>query len=257
VARRARPRSAGFGPRGLEAAGSHRGALRGGGTLPASGSGGGALPATGARSTGRDASAGGSPGFGSDSAALTAAVQYARSHGGGTVAVESQGSAAAAILAGQSDLAGLGGFSGVESSVSVRWLATEVRDGHLRWLLADTSSRGGLGGFGGGTPLGSAGTGSRAGGFGSGSHIPFGPGGGSGSGSHIPFGPGGGSTRGGPRGFSVGRTGSQRAFTAAEKVARKVTITVDGTTVTLYDLQGKAAAILADAERSRSATRAA
>ncbi len=120
------------------------------GGRPAAHSGGAAWRAPGG-SSGRTGSssagalAGGGPSFGSDSSALTAAARYARSHGGGTVGVESQSSAAAAILAGSDNVAGLGGFSGVESSVSVRWLATQVRDGHLRWLLADSSSSGGLG----------------------------------------------------------------------------------------------------------------
>ena len=54
----------------------------------------------------------------------------------------------------------------------------------------------------------------------------------------------GGSRRGG---IADGRTGSAKAFAIAEKVGRKVTITVDGQTVTMYDLQGKASAILAAA----------
>jgi hypothetical protein len=169
---------------------------------------------------------GGGPSFGADSTELTAASRYARSHGGGTIGVESQSSAASAILAGSDNVAGLGGFSGVESTVSVRWLATEVRDGHLRWLLADSSSTGGFGG----RSFGSAG--------GSGGGGPFGGSRGSGSRS----------------GFSDGRTGSEKAFATAEKVARKVTITENGTTVTLYDLKGKAAAILAAAEGTSSSS---
>jgi 4-amino-4-deoxy-L-arabinose transferase-like glycosyltransferase len=169
----------------------------------------------------------GGPGFGSDSTSLTAASRYVRSHGGGTIGVESQSSAADAILAGASNLAGLGGFSGVESSVSVRWLAAEVRDGHLRWLVADSSGTGGIG-------RGSFG---RAGGFGGGSPLRNG---------RTPSGRGR-----GPR--SDGRTGSEKAFAIAEKVARKVKITSNGTTVTLYDLKGKAGAILA-AEGSSSSS---
>jgi hypothetical protein len=118
---------------------------------------------------------------------MSAAVAYAKAHGGGTIAVASQSSAASAIVASDSDVAGIGGFSGRESTVTVGWLAMEVKDGRLRWLL------------------------------------------------------GGASTGGGLRGDT--RTGSQRAIATAESVARKVT--VDG--VTLYDLQGKAAAILAAA----------
>jgi hypothetical protein len=46
------------------------------------------------------------------------------------------------------------------------------------------------------------------------------------------------------------RQGSRAAMAIAEKVGRKVTFTSNGTTVTMYDLKGKAAAILAAAGRS-------
>ena len=48
-------------------------------------------------------------------------------------------------------------------------------------------------------------------------------------------------------GLADGRSGSAKAFAIAEKVGRKVTLTVDGQTVTMYDLKGKASAILAAA----------
>ena len=80
-------------------------------------------------------------GFGGDGADLTAAVRYARAHGGGTVGVESQSGAAAAILSSNADVAGLGGFSGRESSVTPQWLAMEVRQGRLGWILAQGSQR--------------------------------------------------------------------------------------------------------------------
>jgi hypothetical protein len=127
--------------------------------------------------------------FGGDSAELTAALAYARSHGGGTVAVESQSTAASAILAGYDNVAGIGGFSGNESTVSAKWLAEMVKAGRLRYLLGGTS-----------------GTGSA---------------------------------------FSDGRQGSRAAIALAEKVARKITVTYDTQTLTLYDLHGKAAALLA------------
>jgi hypothetical protein len=73
--------------------------------------------------------------FGGQDAALTAAIRYAKAHGGGTIGVESQSSAAAAILSSHADVAGLGGFSGRESSVTTPWLASELRAGHLRWVL--------------------------------------------------------------------------------------------------------------------------
>jgi 4-amino-4-deoxy-L-arabinose transferase-like glycosyltransferase len=194
--------------------------------------------------------------FGGDSATLKAASKYAASHGGGTVAVESQSSAAAAIVAGERNVAGIGGFSGVESSVTPSWLATQVRAGRLRWIVADTG--GGLGGFGFAGGAGGSGTGAGVGGSGAGAGG-SGPGGGAGTGAGTGItglfgGSGGASGRsGGARGgaghggIADGRTGSAKAFSIAEKVGRKVTLTVDGQTVTMYDLQGKASAILAAA----------
>ncbi len=81
---------------------------------------------------------GGPGGFGGNDATLTAAVRYASAHGGGTIGVASQSSAAAAILASNANVAGLGGFSGRESSVSASWVAAEVASGRLRWIFADT-----------------------------------------------------------------------------------------------------------------------
>ncbi len=74
--------------------------------------------------------------FGGNSAELTAAVRYAKAHGGGTIGVSSQSSAAAAIVSSNADVAGLGGFSGRESSVTATWIASEVSGGHLRWVIA-------------------------------------------------------------------------------------------------------------------------
>jgi 4-amino-4-deoxy-L-arabinose transferase-like glycosyltransferase len=97
---------------------------------------GGGFPSRGAFGGGGGGGGGlGGGAFGGDSATLNAAVAYARSHGGGTIGVESQSTAAAVILSSDADVAGLGGFSGRESSVSVAWIATEVRSGRLRWLL--------------------------------------------------------------------------------------------------------------------------
>jgi hypothetical protein len=66
-------------------------------------------------------------------------VAYAKAHGGGTIGVSSQSTAAALILSENGNIAGLGGFSGRESSVTSAWLAQEVRNGHLRWIVADQS----------------------------------------------------------------------------------------------------------------------
>jgi 4-amino-4-deoxy-L-arabinose transferase-like glycosyltransferase len=86
--------------------------------------------------------AGGPGGFGGDSGGLNAAIRYAKAHGGGTIGVSSQSSAAAAILSSDANIAGLGGFSGRESSVTGSWLAQEVRSGHLRWVIVDNQGGG-------------------------------------------------------------------------------------------------------------------
>jgi 4-amino-4-deoxy-L-arabinose transferase-like glycosyltransferase len=116
--------SAGSGP----AAGPGAGA-GGAGRFGAGGPGGGGFGGAGGP--------GGGGGFGADSSTLTAAVKYAQAHGGGTVGVSSQSSAAAAILSSDANVAGLGGFSGRESSVTASWIAMEVRLGRLRWVLVD------------------------------------------------------------------------------------------------------------------------
>ena len=58
--------------------------------------------------------------------------------------VSSQSSAASAIIGQGAAVAGIGGFSGRESAVSVAWLAQEVRSGRIRWVLAEAlGARGG------------------------------------------------------------------------------------------------------------------
>jgi hypothetical protein len=59
--------------------------------------------------------------------------------------------AASAILRDHAEVAGIGGFSGRESGVSVTWLAAEVKAGKIRWVL-DQESPGGAGFGGGGLP---------------------------------------------------------------------------------------------------------
>ncbi len=56
----------------------------------------------------------------------------------------SQSSAAAAIVQSGANVAGLGGFSGRESTVSASWLAAEVKAGRLRFILADENGGGRL-----------------------------------------------------------------------------------------------------------------
>jgi hypothetical protein len=158
---------------------------------------GGSSSSTRPRLGGGQGGFGGGGMFGGNDASLQAAATYAKAHGGGTIGVESQESAASSIISSDADVAGLGGFSGRESTVSAQWLAMEVRAGRLRWILAEGTQGGGFGGFGG---------------------------------------------RGGD-----GRQGSAAAVAIAEKVGRKVTFTSGSTQVTMYDLQGKASAILAAA----------
>ena len=68
--------------------------------------------------------------FGGDSGALTAALAYAKRHGGGTVAVSSQsGARRRRSSTSGADVVALGGFSGRESEVDAAWLAEAVRDG--------------------------------------------------------------------------------------------------------------------------------
>ncbi len=76
-------------------------------------------------------------GFGARSPSLQVVIRYAASHGGGTIAVASQSTAAEAIISSNATVAGIGGFSGRESSISVSWLAGEVAAGRLRWVVGD------------------------------------------------------------------------------------------------------------------------
>jgi hypothetical protein len=73
-----------------------------------------------------------------DARSIAGVLAYVRRHGGGTIAVSSQSSAAAAIIEKNADVAGIGGFSGRESKVSASWLAEEVRSGRIRWVLAES-----------------------------------------------------------------------------------------------------------------------
>ncbi len=104
---------------------------------------GGSSPRAGAQRGGFGGPGGGGA-FGGNSASLTSALAYIKANGGGTLAVSSQSTAAAAIIASDAKIVGLGGFSGRESEVSVAWLADQVRDGKIRWVLADGSGGGGL-----------------------------------------------------------------------------------------------------------------
>ena len=70
-------------------------------------------------------------------------MAYARANGGGTVAIGGQQGAAGPIIDSGADVVAIGGFSGRESQVNADWLADAVRDGRVRWVLAD---QGGMGG---------------------------------------------------------------------------------------------------------------
>jgi hypothetical protein len=76
---------------------------------------------------------------------LTQVLSYIRAHGGGTLAVSSQTGASSAVIQSGADVAGIGGFSGRESSVTVSWLAQAVESGQIRWVLTDGSGGAGFG----------------------------------------------------------------------------------------------------------------
>jgi 4-amino-4-deoxy-L-arabinose transferase-like glycosyltransferase len=218
------------------------------GAAPGASRGGAAGGATTAGGPGAAGAAGGPGGgmFGGDSAGLQAAIKYAQAHGGGTIGVESQSSAAAAIVSSHANVAGLGGFSGRESSVTARWAAMEVGDGHLRWVIT-SSGPGGVGpsrsgaarpGFSlqglFGTSSGSAAAGAvRAAGF-------------------VPRGLGNsGATQRRFGGAADNRSGSQAALKVVAKTCRRVSLSgAVGSTTVMYDCRGRAAAILAAAGAS-------
>jgi hypothetical protein len=82
-------------------------------------------------------------------------LTYVKQHGGGTIAVSSQTSASPAIIASGAKVAGIGGFSGRESSVSTAWLAQRVRSGAIRWVLGEQSGTRSFRGLPGDTRAGS------------------------------------------------------------------------------------------------------
>jgi 4-amino-4-deoxy-L-arabinose transferase-like glycosyltransferase len=133
------------GPGGAAGSGSGTGLGGGGGAR----AGGVALFGPGGPPTGGAGPAGGvggpgGPGGGGGSLSK-AMLSYVKQHGGGTIAVESQSSAASAIINSGAKVAGIGGFSGRESDVSISWLAGEVSSGQIRWVLATGQSAAGAG----------------------------------------------------------------------------------------------------------------
>jgi 4-amino-4-deoxy-L-arabinose transferase-like glycosyltransferase len=140
------PASQGFGGRGGPGGGPG-GGFRGGRFAPGGGftpPGLGTQGGLGAPPSGGPAGGAGGGPFGGNSAEVTEALAYVRAHGGGTIAVSSQSSAATTIISSGGDVAGIGGFSGRESEVSLTWLADAVRSGKIRWVLTDGAG----GGFG-------------------------------------------------------------------------------------------------------------
>ena len=94
---------------------------------------------------------GGTGGFGAGGVP-SAVRSYVRAHGGGTIAVSSQSTAAEAIVTLHEDVAGIGGFSGRESDPSITWLSAEVASGRIRWVYGSDAG----GGFVDGRPGASA-----------------------------------------------------------------------------------------------------
>jgi 4-amino-4-deoxy-L-arabinose transferase-like glycosyltransferase len=179
-----------------------------GGTSATSG-----LPSTGTKGMTGGAMGGGPGGmFGGED--MTAIVEYTEEHGGGTIAVDSQSGAAASIIESGAEVAGIGGFSGKESSVSAEWLEERIESGAITWIYSS-----GLGGsMGGPTAMGGSETGSATEGALGGTTGE----GATGESATRGFGPGGegGSTSGGGRsGFGGGdtRTGSESAIDTVVK----------------------------------------
>ena len=172
---------AGGPPGGMPGGTAPRGRFAPGTAPPSAGAGRGNFGGRGAGG----ATAGGPFGGGES---LTAVLAYVKAHGGGTIGVSSQSTASSAIINSGAAVAGLGGFSGRESEVSVAWLADAVRDGRIRWVLAD-SAGGGMG--------------------------------------------------------RDGRTGSSTVMAAVAETCKAVTVSSSGTSATLYDCQGRAAALAA------------
>jgi 4-amino-4-deoxy-L-arabinose transferase-like glycosyltransferase len=189
-----------------------------------------APPGAGSGSRAGGSPGGGGPGGGGYGRSISSEVlAYVKAHGGGTIAVSSQSSAAGSIISEGAAVAGIGGFSGRESSVSVKWLAQEVREGKIRWVLDEEGTGTGA------SALSAAGAGQAL--LGSGS---------SSSGSAA------GSARsvGGRPGD--GRAGSRKAISAAAKACTRVSTggsesSSGSSTGTLYDCQGRAAALEASA----------
>ncbi len=100
---------------------------------------------------------------------LSSVLEYTEAHGGGTIAVDSQSGAAASIIEDGAEVAGIGGFSGKESSVSVEWLEERIESGAIAWIYTSglgrrlrRDRRPGVGGASSGGPGGDTRTGSES-----------------------------------------------------------------------------------------------
>jgi 4-amino-4-deoxy-L-arabinose transferase-like glycosyltransferase len=144
------------GPPGAEASGGAAPQLFGSGSAHASAGAAAGVGAPGGApgGFGPGGGAGGALGAPMGGNVSSSVLAYVKAHGGGTIAVASQSNAASAILAGDANVAGIGGFSGRESDVSVSWLAQEVRTGKVRWVLNEESAGGYVGGLPGDTRTG-------------------------------------------------------------------------------------------------------
>ncbi|HEY7932381.1 MAG TPA: glycosyltransferase family 39 protein [Solirubrobacteraceae bacterium] len=134
------PRGAAPGAIQLFGNGSQSAAAPAGGSAAPPGPG-GSPPGIGGAGGGR--APGGAGGFGGPfggDAQISQILSYVKAHGGATIAVSSQTAAAQAIISKDAHVAGIGGFSGRESDVSVSWLAHEVSSGQIRWVLDEQST---------------------------------------------------------------------------------------------------------------------
>jgi 4-amino-4-deoxy-L-arabinose transferase-like glycosyltransferase len=113
------------------------------GTFPAGGPADTASGFAGGPPGGPPGGAGGGGPFGGQD--TTEALAYVSSHGGGTMGVSSQTGASSAIIENGAKVAGLGGFSGRESEVSVSWLADAVKEGRIRWVVTNGGAMSGPG----------------------------------------------------------------------------------------------------------------
>jgi len=77
--------------------------------------------------------AGGAPAGGFGGALDAAVLSYVKAHGGGTIAVSSQSSAADSIIAQHANVAGIGGFSGRESDARMWWTVIGTGNAVVGW----------------------------------------------------------------------------------------------------------------------------